>query len=1751
MRKHILIILLLAFVKGTIANPLPKNSAFAASQKQGFIENKGQILTTQYEPNTKVKYLLNRNGLNVQLRASGFSYDTYTLKKEKQEGKQVKVTYQYHRVDIELVNSNPSAIWHTEGKSEDYFNYFNVPNKPEGVEGVYHYNKVVAENIYPGIDIEYLLDEKQEFKYNFIVHPGADYKQILMRFLGAQNALTKNGIKFITSSGELIEKIPASWTETNGKQQMIAVNFRVQGENTYGFETSKEIKTNEILVIDPTPVRRWGDYFGGSGSENYPCLKADGLGNIYLSGTTNSSSQIATAGAFQNTYNANDDFFILKMASNGSRNWCTYFGGASVEIYPAITTMANGTICFSGSTESSSGLSTTGAFQTSGAGGSDLIIANFNSGGSRVWSTYFGGTNSEYNYSINSDNSGNIYVSGSTLSFAGIATTGSHQTALLGGLDIFLVKINSIGQKQWATYYGGASSEDKSSAAIDASGNVYLSFYTTSASGVATTGASQTTLAGGIDLAIVKFNSSGVRQWATYFGGNVQENGSNLSIDASGNLFVTGMTTSTTGIATPLAQQTTLGGNYDIILAKFDASGGKQWSTYVGGTGNDIKPKIENDASGNVFLVFETTSTTTISTTNSFQPNLSGIYDLALLKYNTFGVKIFGTYYGGTSGEGLSGITISNSNDITITAITGSVGSFASTSGATQPSTLGDDIFISQFYECTAGAIGTMGTISGAGGNNNCSGASKTYSLSTTTTNAVGYRWTVPAGWTINSGQGTTNINVTTVGTGTLSVKAYNSCGDSSTAATLAVTVNAIPSTPSAITGAAIVCHNAGSAFSVTNVAGLSYNWVLPNTWSGTSATNSINVTPNIYGKASDTIRVRAYSTALGCYSLYQWKKVDCSIAPTLPSLTTFNNPVCRNVANTFAVDSLPGATSYTWTFPTGWTLGTPSNGKSIIVTPGTTAIAGNLTVRGTSATCGTGVLLTQAILAPVTAPSQPGIISGPSSICANGTGTYTISAVSGANSYLWQVPLGWSITSGQGTTSVNIIAGTSSGAITVNALNGGNNSCSSVPRTLNLSVITAPATPNITTYPSQVCKSSSYTMGATAISGATSYSWTLPSGFTVNSNNSVTSNITNLFTGTNIAATNTVELRANNGTCASAPAIIYISGNNNLPSLTGNITGSASLCAYSTQTYSVNADANALSYNWVFPSGWSVTGGNGTNAVTAQASTNTGLVEVTAVNGVCWSNKLTLAITTVNPAPLQPGTISYSGNLCSGKSTTFSVSTVSGASTYNWVLPSGWSGSSTTNSISVTPGAADTLRISASNGSCTSPVRKQFMNIIPTPTEPSSISGVNNICVNNTSTFTIPRQSNASSYVWTYPSPGYTPIGITNDTFLTVNIGSSALNGNITVAANKLGCSSTAKTLGLIVNSNIPNMPGSITGSPGVCIGSTHEFSITPVSNASSYLWSFPNGWSVVSGQNTTNIVLSPSAATGIVSVKAISGFCSSQPSNFAVNYAGIPPEAPKITGDSTPCVNSTIGFEASYVLNGTIYEWKAPTGWTINQPGNRTTNILIGSPSGAIQVKVSNAFCSSKYTTMNVVAKTPPTPSSIEGESFVKSFTIRDYSVQNIQGTSFFWEVPTDWVLLSGNYSNKISVLTGSSSGTIRVSANNECGNGTEVMKPVYSSVAAGIKETKIAQNFLCYPQPANHSFTLSFVANRDLEDAKIELFDLLGQQINTIYTGKLSRGNTYENNIDASYLPEGVYLLQLSDMKNKQTIKIIIHH
>ena len=138
----------------------------------------------------------------------------------------------------------------------------------------------------------------------------------------------------------------------------------------------------------------------------------------------------------------------------------------------------------------------------------------------RQWGTYYGGTGQDYGLSCATDTSGNIYLAGITRSTSGIATTGAHQTNHGGYRDAFLVKFNSSGVRQWGTYYGGTREEYGNSCATDASGNIYLSGFTSSTSGMATTGAHQATFGGGDwDAFLVKFNSSGVRQWGTYYGG--------------------------------------------------------------------------------------------------------------------------------------------------------------------------------------------------------------------------------------------------------------------------------------------------------------------------------------------------------------------------------------------------------------------------------------------------------------------------------------------------------------------------------------------------------------------------------------------------------------------------------------------------------------------------------------------------------------------------------------------------------------------------------------------------------------------------------------------------------------------------------------------------------------------------------------------------------------------------------------------------------------------------------------------------------------------------------------------------------------------------------------------------------------------------------------------------------------------------------------------------------------------------------
>jgi hypothetical protein len=308
----------------------------------------------------------------------------------------------------------------------------------------------------------------------------------------------------------------------------------------------------------------------------------------------------------------------ITMAQN-VRAWGTFYTGTG-QVWPngeergnSCITDAAGNVYMVGFTSSNSDIATAGAHQTVyaggpivfGTGGYDAFLVKFNSSGVRQWATYYGGSQDDMGISCAVDASGNVYMIGSTSSTSGIATAGAHETTVNDG---FLVKFNSSGVRQWGTYFEG----NGNACATDASGNVYIVGLTNSTSGIATAGAHQTVMSGSGDAFLVKFNSSGVKQWGTYFGGpytlaSGMETGYSCATDALGNVYMTGHTPSTSGIATAGAHQTIYGGSStDAFLVKFNSSGVLQWGTYYGDAGVDIGYSCATDATGNVYLAGDT-----------------------------------------------------------------------------------------------------------------------------------------------------------------------------------------------------------------------------------------------------------------------------------------------------------------------------------------------------------------------------------------------------------------------------------------------------------------------------------------------------------------------------------------------------------------------------------------------------------------------------------------------------------------------------------------------------------------------------------------------------------------------------------------------------------------------------------------------------------------------------------------------------------------------------------------------------------------------------------------------------------------------------------------------------------------------------------------------------------------------------------------------------------------------------------------
>ena len=952
-------------------NEVPTNKT-QPKQSNGFIENKGQIIDQNNKTNPAVLFLLNTPGMNVQIRKGGFSYDIYQMDKKKSNPKMASGTqfqkfssphslpisrYRFHRIDIDLVHSNPNPVIETFSPSSDYLNYYTTGTSSDGVTNVKSFGGVTYHDVYPGIDLQFISGDGGVFEYNFLIRPGGDIASIQLKVSGAEKVKKfRDGIRMNTSLGDVDETIPLSYYTSDNKQVPVKGRFKKIADDVFGFSVDQTIPVGASLLIDPVPARRWGTYYGGVADDFMwnNSLAVDSSGNVILGASTNSLTNIATSGAFQSTIGSPTDGFFVKFDGNGQRLWGTYYGGGGGDAVNGLSVDHSGNIIVAGLTSSSNNIASPGAFQTVLHGSMDGFVAKFNPAGIRLWGTYYGGNHIppeiETIQACLTDSNENVYCFGETSAPDFISTPGSHQPNIGGNQDAFIVKFTPDGNRVWGTYYGGANAEQNPWGCINKDGLIFITGNTYSSENIATPGSFLSTIGNMPKGFLACFNYDGQRMWGTYFGGEADAVINGCMADTGSNVYFFGNTNSTSNIATPGTFQTTIKEADNPYIEKFSASGQRIWGTYFGATFAILQAGAVDD-SGHVYVTGNVQFVDTcLYSANAYQTIVRGGMDAILAKFTGNGQRVWGTYYGGQAYD--YGCATDASDHVYLACHSWSPNNtgnnnlcsrsnsfnLISTPGSHQRELGGGtDVFLVKFADCyfpdtarsMAGPLQLCQNSAGVG-----------FSIPPITA-ATDYHWCVSGNLTLISGQGTTSITVDVgpaLGSDTISVYGSNACDNGFPKIIVRqVLARPIP----VITGPSISCTGPMDLYS-TDPGKTNYQW--STSPGGAVISGGNTATATIQWSVGGLQHVYVSYAENGCESLTP-SSFDVSVAAGLAvdvTIVASANNLCTGTPATFTATAVNGGTNpfYQWKV-NGTNVGTnnpvfsyiPSNGDLVTCT--------------------------------------------------------------------------------------------------------------------------------------------------------------------------------------------------------------------------------------------------------------------------------------------------------------------------------------------------------------------------------------------------------------------------------------------------------------------------------------------------------------------------------------------------------------------------------------------------------------------------------------------------------------------------------------------------------------------------------------------------------------------------------------------------------------------------------------------------
>ncbi|MEO5820391.1 MAG: SBBP repeat-containing protein [Vicinamibacteraceae bacterium] len=515
--------------------------------------------------------------------------------------------------------------------------------------------RVRFRDVYPGIDVAYYGNDRQ-VEYDILVDPGADPDQVRLRLSGAGHvAITADGDLELGAPGAPVRvRAPFAYQLEGPARVPIASRYLLHADGTVGFALGR-FDRRRALVIDPilsystllggsgldeaasvavdaagnvyvagttsspgfpgasggpggidlfvTKLDARGStvlfstYIGGSGIDEARGMTIDGLGNVYVVGST-TSTNFPTVSPRQATLAGAADGFLLRISTTGGGlGFSTYLGGADVDETNAVAVDAGRNMYIAGTTRSANfpQLNPIQAF----GGGLDGFVARFAASGTLTYSTYHGGNGVDTLDGIGVDAAGNINTVGSTSS-TNLPVLSAQRPTSSGRVDAFMSRFGPTGTLLFCSYYGGSRNDVGRAIAVLPSGWAFVGG-TTASPDFPVVSAIQPAFGGELDAFLLAVSPTGGVAWSTFYGGTRSERGRALAVNQAGKLIFAGQTFSSDMPLLRPAQPRT-GGNRDTFVVELDPPyTAFTYATYLGGSNNDEGSGVAVDRVGRVF----------------------------------------------------------------------------------------------------------------------------------------------------------------------------------------------------------------------------------------------------------------------------------------------------------------------------------------------------------------------------------------------------------------------------------------------------------------------------------------------------------------------------------------------------------------------------------------------------------------------------------------------------------------------------------------------------------------------------------------------------------------------------------------------------------------------------------------------------------------------------------------------------------------------------------------------------------------------------------------------------------------------------------------------------------------------------------------------------------------------------------------------------------------------------------------------